>query len=447
MFDVIVIGAGISGLMCANILSRTGLRVLVLEKAPKIGGMLQGFTRRGVSFDTGFHYVGGLGPGESLEWIFRYHRLMDLPWVPLDASEEVCLDGKSYRVPCGFDAFVEGMARYFPSEREGLAAYAGALQNLCSHIRDLDFDRLPFFEQSAAAFLSETIRDPQLRRVLTSMGPRMEMRPESLPFYEYAQISGSFIESAWRLGAPAVRLAEILADQVRGQGGEIRCGCAVETIAAQTVTAGGRTFSAPNIISTLPPACTVALAQGLRSSYQHRIQSLEETGGMFTAYLELTPGLVPYVNHSVSLDGQVFVHFYPPQKGSGWADRIELMMPLAQWPATRGSGYARWKASLAEQSLALAETRFPGLKRAVKTVCTSSPLTWQRYTGSASAFGVRKDYRAVLNTVLSCRTPLPGLWLAGQSVALHGLLGVSMTVLNTISQIYGQQLIRKEFAL
>lgn len=447
MFDVIVIGAGISGLMCANILSRTGLKVLVLEKEPKIGGMLQGFTRKGVSFDTGFHYVGGLGPRGSLEWIFRYHRLMDLPWVPLDASEEVCLDGKTYLVPCGFDAFVDGMARYFPSEREGLGAYAGALKNLCSHIKELDFDRIPFFEKSAAAFLSETIQDPLLRRVLTTMGPRMEMRLESLPFYEYAQISGSYIESAWRLDAPAVRLAEILAEQVRRQGGEILCGCAVEAIAAQTVTAGGQTFSAPNIISTLPPACTVALAEGLRSSYKHRIQSLEETCGMFTAYLELATGLVPYVNHSVSLDGQVFVHFYPPQKGGPWADRIELMMPVAQWPATRGADYARWKASLTEQGLAAAEIRFPGLKDAVKAVYTSSPLTWQRYTGSASAFGVRKDYRAVLSTVLSCRTPLPGLWLAGQSVALHGLLGVSMTVLNTISHIYGKQLIRKEFSL
>ncbi|MBO7510131.1 MAG: NAD(P)/FAD-dependent oxidoreductase [Bacteroidales bacterium] len=447
MFDVIVIGAGISGLMCANILSRTGLRVLVLEKAPKIGGMLQGFTRRGVSFDTGFHYVGGLGPGESLEWIFRYHRMMDLPWVPLDASEEVCLEGERYLIPCGFDAFVDGMARYFPSERAGLAAYAEALQNLGSHIKDLDFDRIPFFEKSAAAFLSETIREPRLRRVLTMMGPRMEMRLESLPFYEYAQISGSFIESAWRLDGPAVQLAEVLAGQVRRQGGDIRCGCGVESIAAQTVTAGGQAFSAPHIISTLPPACTVALAEGLRPSYRHRIQSLEETGGMFTAYLELAPGRVPYVNHGVSLDGPVFVHFYPPQKGGAWADRIELMMPVSQWPAARDAGYARWKASLTAQGLAVAETRFPGLKDAVKAVYTSSPLTWQRYTGSASAFGVRKDYRAVLNTVLSCRTPLPGLWLAGQSVALHGLLGVSMTVLNTISQIYGKQLIRKEFAL
>ena len=168
---------------------------------------------------------------------------------------------------------------------------------------------------------------------------------------------------------------------------------------------------------------------------------------MFTAYLELAPGLIPYVNHGVSLDGQVFVHFYPPKDGGPWADRIELMMPVSQWPAERGDDYARWKAALTEQGLVVAEGRFPGLKDAVKALYTSSPLTWQRYTGSASAFGVRKDYRAVWNTVLSCRTPLPGLWLAGQSLALHGLLGVSMTVLHTISHIYGKQLIRKEFSL
>jgi flavin-dependent dehydrogenase len=47
MFDVIIIGAGISGLSCACFLRRSGLRVLVLEKSSVIGGRIgeniQGF--------------------------------------------------------------------------------------------------------------------------------------------------------------------------------------------------------------------------------------------------------------------------------------------------------------------------------------------------------------------------------------------------------------------
>ena len=130
MYDAIVIGAGVSGLMCANILSRIGAHVLVLEKEPRTGGMLQGFSRGGTAFDTGLHYVGGLGPGESLEWVFRYHNLTVLTWKRLDFSEEVITGGKSYLIPCGYDSFAEGMAEYFPHQRENLKCFTAELKNI-----------------------------------------------------------------------------------------------------------------------------------------------------------------------------------------------------------------------------------------------------------------------------------------------------------------------------
>ena len=83
-FDVVIIGSGLGGLECGYILSKKGLNVCILEQNYQIGGCLQTFKRSGVTFDTGFHYIGGLEDGQSLNQLFNYFKLLDLPWVKLD---------------------------------------------------------------------------------------------------------------------------------------------------------------------------------------------------------------------------------------------------------------------------------------------------------------------------------------------------------------------------
>ncbi len=59
-YDDIVVGSGISGLTMALILGMNGHKVLLLEKNPHIGGSISRFYKKGIPFDTGFHFTGGL---------------------------------------------------------------------------------------------------------------------------------------------------------------------------------------------------------------------------------------------------------------------------------------------------------------------------------------------------------------------------------------------------
>src|SRR5271165_7061129 len=72
-FDVIVIGSGIGGLACACALTRTGHRVLVLERHFVPGGLTQTFSRQGFTWDVGTHYLGEMGPEDFgrrvLDWL------------------------------------------------------------------------------------------------------------------------------------------------------------------------------------------------------------------------------------------------------------------------------------------------------------------------------------------------------------------------------------------
>lgn len=447
MYDAIVIGSGISGLMCANILAHSGCRVLVLEKQPRIGGMLQGFSRQGVTYDTGLHYVGGLNEGGPLEWLFRYHGLMDLPWVKLDLSEEVVLDGISYLIPCGDDEFVNGLLEYFPDEKDSLENYIGVLSSIRKSVKYIDADKLGLLSQSAHSFLQESVPNPLLRKVLSSMGLRMEMDPETLPLYEYAQINASFIESAWRLDGPSSMIPSTIATQIRQQGGEILTGIDVTGIKEGEVIAADRSFKAKYIISSLTPAATVSKIDGLREVYKKRISELENTFGILSVYIELIPDTLRYINHSITIDNDVYISFNVPKDGSPWADRLELMVPVRHWPSERNADYEAWKENMARELIRVAETRLTGLEQAIKTCFASTPLTWQRYTGSASSFGVKKDYRSALTTVISPRTPINNVYLTGQSLGLHGLLGSSLSALHTSAQIVGYDFIKQSFSI
>ena len=52
-YDVIVVGAGISGLIATAYLVREHYRVLLLEQNDKIEGLVNSFTKQGFLFDTG----------------------------------------------------------------------------------------------------------------------------------------------------------------------------------------------------------------------------------------------------------------------------------------------------------------------------------------------------------------------------------------------------------
>lgn len=70
--DVVIIGAGISGLTAAALLSKAGLSVTVLERHYLIGGYLQGFERNEYIFDTAIHWLNQCGENGTVTRIFKH---------------------------------------------------------------------------------------------------------------------------------------------------------------------------------------------------------------------------------------------------------------------------------------------------------------------------------------------------------------------------------------
>ena len=483
---VVIIGAGLGGLECGYILAKKGMKVTVLEREAQVGGCLQTFRRGAALFDTGFHYVGALDEGESLHTLFSYFDLMNLPWKKLDEDcfDEVVVGENAFAFANKHQRFYERMSSRFPKEREGLKKYVNFLKQVGDHIfdsfkgKDDGTFTNSLFARSAYEFLNEMVKDPLLRKVLSGTSLKMELNAPTLPLYTFAQINDSFIRSAWRLKGGGMQIADKLVEDILRMGGEVKTRANVTSIHEENGKVVGVTINEEDymeadwVISSVHPAYTVSLvgdSQKIRRIYRNRMVNLDNTFGMFTANIRLKPGMLPYENKNIYIHRpdadlwrvdtlnteSVLVNFSVPEEYSSTAVNIDLLSPMswhevekwANYPVgRRGDDYVAYKEAKAEECIRLVEKRLPYLRGAIDKVFTSSPLSYYSYVASAEgcAYGIRKDYNKPMFTVLTPKTPIPNLLQTGQSLNLHGILGVTMTSFFTCAEILGMETVIKD---
>ena len=479
MYDAVIIGGGLGGLECGAILSRHGLKVAVVERGSQLGGCLQSYKRGGLTFDTGFHYVGGLGKGEMLEGLFSYLGLMDLPWQRMDKEYDIIhIAGKRFALAQGWDDFTETLARQFPHERkaiEELRVKSEELRVKSEEIYDLRSPQREVMselaEVNAYDYLTSHFHDSMLIDVISGASIRMELRKESLPLISFLLANIGYIESSWRLKGPGSLITDALAETIRKNGGVTVCGKEITELAESdgliihAICEDGTSLSGRIFISDVHPDLTLRMIKSsskVKRVYRRRISELENTFGMFTLSIKLKPNALRYFNsnHYVYRNPDVWafsdqcpddvsgimISCRVPEDESEYAKQIDILTPTRwerweKWSDTRvgrrGDDYKQLKSKLADECIDLAETVIPALRDMIEQKWTSSPLTYRDYTLSpcGSAYGIRKDCRQPLFTMLSPRTPVPNLLLTGQNLMLHGVCGVTMSAVNTCNEI------------
>ena len=114
---------------------------------------------------------------------------------------------------------------------------------------------------------------------------------------------------------------------------------------------------------------------------------------------------------------------------------------LRKWENTatlkRGKEYEAYKDEKAIQIINQIDERHPGFKNNISSFYTSTPLTFRDYTStkSGSAYGIIHDFRNPMKTNIPLRTKIKNLYLTGQNVNFHGMLGVSVSSVLTCNSI------------
>lgn len=497
VYDVAIIGSGLGGLECAYILASEGLSVIVLERNNQLGGCLQVFSRQKRVFDTGVHYIGALDEGQNLDRYFKFFKIRDK--LKVQRMDEVFDrihfgdEQDSYGIAQGYEHFTDKLSEQFPNEVSGIRKYAAAVKSVCRrfplynlHPGKPDYQTDGTTEVNAAERIASFTNDLRLRQVLAGNNVLYAGVKDSTPFYQHALVVNSYIESAWRLVGGGSQIAIELAKNIRALGGDIRKRAAVLKMNLGTdgkvsalVLSTGEAIGAKNVISNAHPAATLdMLDEGrFRKAYVQRVRNTKSSISSFSAHLALKPGSMPYMNYNIHhfKEGEVwnrkstnaanwpqslFVSSALHKLNAESSDAISLMSymefkEVEPWAdsyntvaeeGARQASYQDFKAEKAEQMIDELERIMPDIRSNIEGVHTSSPLTFRDYIGSpqGSMYGYQKDHKSFMKSYFTAATKVPNLYLTGQNLNLHGILGVTISAFVTCSEFVDmKKLLRK----
>ncbi len=484
-YDFIIIGAGLSGLECATILSKEGYSVCVLEQGNIVGGCLQSFKREGVFIDTGMHYIGSMDEGQIMRQYLKYFGISDkLETTRLDDDfDHINLNGAAtYCYRRGYDAFEKQMVDYFPKERSGIKHYCKVLQNLGSSINmdvhrqgKLSLSNIDSLSISAVDFIAECVHDPILRSVLAGTNILYGTNRDSANLYHHAMINHSNIEGAHRCIGASYNLADLLLEQIVANGGVVRTRSKVVRLATElnavshVVLEDGEMLNSKNVISTLHPAVTFQMVdktKSIKQAYRTRLNSLANTYGAFSVYLVMKPGFSHYENynhyiystndtwnnllhgHDLMPNG-VLITSQSENSTRSFSSVITLMTLVdsdvfSAYSNTkfgkRGEDYQQLKSKITKNIVEYVLRFKPELADCIKSIYASSPLTYKHYTmvPEGSAYGLLKSCKNSIATIFSPRTKLDNLYMSSQNSNVHGAIGATLTAANTCACFIGE---------
>ena len=492
--DVIVVGAGLGGLIAAAGLARAGRKVLVLEANPHIGGTSDVFRRGPWTFPMGplsFSFPDRVRAflaeaGAETDFTFRRNHFQLLS-PRLDVVYSQPLIGLH-----------DELVRLYPGEASGIGAFFDEIRGIIEAIRDIDRrhpdfavpgrgsapagdpetedpgglgDRvLRWASTPSAGLLRSLVSDPSLICLLGSQGtspPEMSLLNLGIMWRAMSD-AGIWFPSCGIQG-----LCGRLAEAARSAGAEIRTSAAVAEIlvrggrAVGVRTAAAETLEAEWVVSNADYKKTfleLLPAGSVPPGHLETVESIPYTSSELCVYLGLDPKGVDFgamrAEHlfyrSEIRDGDPFdpadfanheieiCRWSDNSPGSGPEGSATLILragqPYSAWAdwrtgeKTRRNGYREAKNRLAWSLVRTAERALPGLSTSIRFMEAATPLTyrdWGRRTSGSIAGWSWTDRTARFSGRMLVRTPVPRLLAAGIYAATGLFLGGVPTALLT----------------
>ncbi|MBU2550125.1 MAG: NAD(P)/FAD-dependent oxidoreductase [Proteobacteria bacterium] len=470
-YDAVVIGAGISGLVCAVDLARAGLSVLVLEQHYQPGGMTSTFKRKGFTFEAGGHRVTGIKQEnaplfETLQGIGQQLRL-----VPVRPSYAAFVRDRRIEGDLDLKKYRENLTSLFPDRKSGIDAFltdmleikeAGDYIESLGGPPDLDVlaSKHPLFVKYLGKTTGEFIRDrfarlePDLIFFLTLVGTYTTLPLEEQNFATFAKIWTSHHtgEGMSLMVGGTPTLIDLLLRYIDARDGQVVVNQRVDRVmvedgrAVGVVARGGNEVRAGVVISAASDEQTYLkmLDPGsLPDEFVRRIKNKRPSGAVFQVYLGIEDGpglenvstfvfpgtepihdrvknwdieaitssaLISVQGREMSPQGYRAVNISCPcpyEHPDGWFIRGEDR-----------TGYRAFKDEMARRIIRNMARYIPDLESRITVMETATPLTMERYT-LATAGGIHGlanipeqsgPFRGPITT------PLPGLYHVGQYV-------------------------------
>lgn len=490
-YDVVIIGSGLGGLVSANILARHGYSVCVLEKNNQYGGNLQTFVRDKSIFDTGVHYIGGLDKGQNLYQYFKYLGIIDdlkLQRMDKDKFDVITFEGDDteYKHAQSYERFSKSLLNQFPEEETAINDFCDKMQEVCNSFPLYNLENKPLgYDQNVLNIKMsdylDSITDNTVLKAVLAGSNFLYAGTLNTPLYVHALTVNSFIQSSWRCINGGSQISKLLIRRIKEFGGEVynyqevvKFGFENGEISS-VITKKGNVIKGTYFISNIEPKLTIEMlgGNGMRKSYVNRIKKIKSIVSGFSIHIVFKPKTFKYINHNYYhfkninkvWDSQDYTNDSWPEgymlsmgvrkNQDEWADRLTAITymnyeEVSSWEGTfntvvensdRGASYNKFKEEKTELFLSEIEKKYPNIRDCIQSIHASTPLSYRDYIGSneGSMYGYVKNADDPMMSFLSPKTKSKKLFFTGQSVNMHGILGVTISGVLTCSYIIGKE--------
>jgi phytoene dehydrogenase-like protein len=445
-YEIIIIGAGLSGLAAGIRLAHYGRRVAIVERHTLPGGLNSYYRRQGREFDVGLHAMTNFVPPENraapLNRLLRQLRLAyaDLDLRPQQGSA-VCFPQGQLRFSNRFDDLEAGVSRTFPGQLAGFRGLVARVLEAPAYA----LDEQPF---SARAEIGRFLTDPLLADLLLCpllfYGSPMQ---DDMTFAQFCIMFRSvYLEGLARPAAGIRALLDRLLARYRESGGTLVLGCGVRRLRLDggriesVELVDGRRLRPRAVLSSAGYLETLRLCEPQPDPGDHPAGQISFVETILVlnrsaASLGFTDSILffndaerfRFARPAAPVDAASGV-LCAPGNFAGLGSGVEHSVRLTQlanheaWHNLPDDVYQAAKSRLLEQQMRTAERFLPGIGRALVATDLFTPRTVQRFTGHihGAVYGSPRK-------VPDGRTPVEGLFLCGTDQGFLGIVGALLS--------------------
>ena len=457
-YDVVIVGAGIGGLICAALLARERLRVLLVEQHYMAGGYCSTFRRAGYTFDAATHFYPLLGNKTTITGRLLADLGVRTEWIKMDPVDHFHLpDGSTFHVPADFDAYRAALDAMFPHESPAIAAFFAEvrdayLKGLLFYFRGqhtADFDRYRSLTVQQA--LDRHFRDPKLKLVLSADCGHWGSPPARVSFAFDSMLRLSyFLGNYYPRGG-----SQVFADHLAARAEELGCALLMQSMVRRILVENGTACGVEIETGTRASRRLVQVRAGVVVSNADLLQTVERLVGpehVDPAYVSgiramratlpcfLTHIGLRNIDSSVLREAQgyywsswngnevatdafkVFVPtlFEPRMAPPG--GQIAIMQKLTDVDYDAVTDWAGHKREVEDDLMARLERAIPGISENVVTKLSASALTSYRFTlnyrGAMLGWEMAPDQLGVYRP--APEGPIKNLYLVGHWIQPGG---------------------------
>ena len=457
-YDAIIIGAGISGLVCGCYLAKAGIKTLILEKQPTAGGYCSSFIRKDYRFDTSIHYIGGVRRG-SLATVLNELELDKLLFKQIDPSDRVLLPDSETRIRANPLDTLNEFKESFSEDSSNLISFFDFIRQNSYPEIIRKIGNLTFKELLDSYFQSINLKASVDTLLLGNMGlPSSEISAITgiVFFREFLLDPGYYPEGGFQ------KFADNFVDKFKFYGGKIFFSDEVKAISAENnrilgvITEKNGFLSSKYVVSSIDTTLLFKKLIKLNTPEKKIVDKLIPSGSIFSNYLGLNKNIKKILGsnsniwivstqdiqrsyrnlkenidcNTVQLLMMTFPTYKDVDKGNENKSSIEIFTPA---PFNSKEYWQQKRIQLSKVVLDMAEKIIPDLRSYIDLEVTATPQTFYKYTYNrdGAAFGWASNKIQTVHPSLSQKTSIGNLFLAGHWITLSaGQSGVSTVALS-----------------